>query len=137
MLTWREEFATGSVLVDTQHRLLIEKINKLEQLLTGASPSKTDCDDLVGFLGNYAAMHFKFEEQCMSRYRCPAHEQNKQAHEVFLGVFSKFKERYLAEGPKKELLQNLHATASHWIQDHILAVDIKLKPCVVRSEAEQ
>jgi hemerythrin len=129
MLTWSEQFATGSPLVDTQHRMLIEKINELEKMLAGSAPSKSACDDLLNFLGSYVVTHFKFEEQCMVRYQCPAHEQNKQAHAAFLGVFAKFKERYLAEGPKPELLRSLQTTASDWIKNHILSVDIKLKSC--------
>ena len=130
MLTWSEEFATGSALVDTQHRMLIEKINKLEQLLNGPPPAKATYDELLDFLGSYVGTHFKYEEQCMARYKCPVHEKNKQAHEMFLGVFTKFKGRYLAEGPKPELLKSLQQTASDWIKDHILTVDIKLRECI-------
>ena len=129
MLTWNEQFATGSALVDTQHRMLIEKINLLEQLLNGPPPSKAVCDDLLNFLGSYVVTHFKFEEQCMEKAKCPAHEINKQAHAALLGVFGKFKERYLAEGPKPELLRSLHTAAADWIKNHILSIDIKLRNC--------
>jgi hypothetical protein len=44
-------------------------------------------------------------------------------------VFGKFKERYLAEGPKPELLKSLQVAASDWIRSHILTVDIQLKAC--------
>ena len=130
MLTWSEQFATGSPLVDTQHRMLIDKINFLEQLLAGPPPSKAACDELINFLGSYVGTHFTFEETCMERFHCPAHEQNKQAHAAFLGVFAKFKERYAAEGPKPELLKSLQTTAADWIKNHILSVDIKLKACI-------
>ena len=39
-------------------------------------------------------------------------------------------ERYLAEGPKPELLRSLQTAASDWIKNHILSVDIKLKACI-------
>ena len=130
MLQWSEEFATGSALVDTQHRMLIEKINHLEQVLNGPPPTKAACDELLEFLGLYVATHFKFEEQCMERAHCPVHEKNKQAHAAFLEIFAKFKLRYKAEGPKLELLRNLQNAAANWIKDHILAVDIKLRTCL-------
>ena len=130
MLTWTEEFATGSGLLDTQHRLLIEKINKLEELLNGPPPSKAAYDELLDFLSYYAVAHFKFEEQCMSQKKCPVHEQNKQAHAAFLGAFAKFKDRYQAEGPKPELLESIQKTASEWIKHHILTVDVNLKACI-------
>jgi hemerythrin len=130
MLTWSEEFATGSPLVDTQHRMLIDRINQLEQLLNGPPPSRVTCDGLLDFLASYVVSHFKFEEQCMERYRCPVHEKNKQAHAAFLDNFAKFKARYQAEGPKPELLKNLQTTASDWIKNHILSVDVQLKKCI-------
>ena len=130
MLTWSEQFATGSPLVDTQHRMLIEKINELERLLSGPPPAKAACDDLLNFLGSYVGTHFKFEEQCMERYHCPAHEQNRQAHAAFLATFTKFKTQYLAQGPKPDLLKSLQVAAADWIKAHILSVDIKLKACM-------
>ena len=71
MLTWTEQFATGSPLVDTQHRMLIEKINLLEQMLNGPPPAKAACDELLNFLGSYVGTHFKFEEQCMEQGELP------------------------------------------------------------------
>ncbi|HZR20238.1 MAG TPA: hemerythrin family protein [Verrucomicrobiae bacterium] len=130
MLTWNKKFETGSVLIDSQHRMLIDKINELEQVVSGASVSKAKCDDLLNFLGSYAASHFKFEEGCMQRYRCPAHEQNAQAHAAFMGVFGKFKEQYEVQGPKVELLKNLQVTATEWISSHILSVDVRLNSCL-------
>ncbi|MGD0813301.1 MAG: hemerythrin family protein [Verrucomicrobiota bacterium] len=129
MLTWSEQFATGSPLVDTQHRMLITKINDLEKLLAGPPPAKATYDDLLAFLGSYVATHFKFEEGCMERAKCPVHEKNKQAHGAFLGVFSKFKERYTKEGPQPELLKSLQSAAAAWIKEHILSIDIQLKAC--------
>ena len=129
MLTWSEQFATGSALVDTQHRMLIDKINLLERMLSGPPPAKSAVDELLNFLGSYVGTHFKFEEQCMEKARCPAHERNKQAHAAFLDVFAKFKARYQVEGPKPELLKSLQTTASDWIKSHILSVDIQLKAC--------
>ena len=129
MLTWNQQFATGSPLIDTQHRMLIDQINRLEQLLNGPPPPQSTIDQLLTFLGSYVSTHFKFEEQCMERAHCPAHEKNKQAHAAFLGVFGKFKERYLVEGPKPELLKSLQTAAADWIKQHILTVDIQLKAC--------
>jgi hemerythrin len=130
MLTWSEEFATGSKLVDLQHQRLIENINALEALLSGPPPARAACDQLVSFLEKYVNTHFKFEEICMESYRCPAHAQNKREHAAFLDVFTQFKQRYLAEGSRPEVLRSLHHAATKWIAHHILTVDIQLKGCM-------
>lgn len=129
MLKWSEEFATGTSLVDTQHRMLIEKINELERLLAGPPPPAKLCNDFLDYLHLYVVTHFKFEEQCMDRAKCPAHEQNKKAHADFLGAYGKFEEQLKKEGPKLDLLKNIHTTASNWIKQHILTVDIQLRQC--------
>lgn len=130
MLAWSTDFETGSPLVDTQHRMLIEKINALEQLLAGPPPSKTDVDQLLEFLSSYVKFHFTFEERCMEHHQCPAREQNKKTHGEFLAFFQNFSERYLREGPNRELLCDLQKMASDWIRIHILTVDTQLNACV-------
>ena len=130
MLAWSKDFESGSPLVDTQHQMLIEKINELGKLLHEPPMSKAAIDELLDFFGFYVKMHFTFEERCMDHHRCPVREQNKQAHASFLAFFQNFNERYQAEGPKAELLQGLHQMASDWIKKHILTVDKQLNACL-------
>jgi len=131
MLQWSETFETGSTLVDTQHRVLIEKLNELEEILRGPLPTKAACDEFLDFLGAHVTEHFAYEEDCMHRARCPAHAKNRQAHAAFLGLFAKFQARYAVEGPQRELLQGLQIVASDWTRQHILTTDVKLRPCLV------
>ena len=130
MMIWKEEYATGSELIDLQHRRLIENINKLHTLLRGPTPSKAECDQLITFLDHYVHTHFKLEEMCMERHRCPAHAQNQQEHAAFLEVVTEFKHRYKELGVNLELLKSLERTATEWINHHILTVDIQLRGCV-------
>lgn len=133
MLPWNEQFATGSPTIDSQHRMLISNINHLEGMLNNTNLNREECDfliHLVDFLESYAESHFKFEEQCMERYRCPAHRQNKAAHEQFLTFLQQFKERYRTEGFRLEVLKSLHAALSLWLEDHILKVDTQLRACI-------
>ena len=101
MIIWNEQFATGSDTLDQQHRLLINNLNLLGSLLTDTNPNREQGEfliQLVDFLESYAHTHFSFEEQCMEKYRCPAHAKNKQDHEQFLKFLREFKERCRAEG---------------------------------------
>ena len=129
MLQWTDQFATGFPLVDTQHRMLIDKINLLERIAAEPKPQKAQVDELLTFLGGYVATHFKFEEGCMEKARCPAHEKNKQAHAAFLNTFAKCKAQYGVEGPTPAFLRGLHQAAADWIKGHILSVDVQLKSC--------
>jgi hemerythrin len=133
MVIWNEKFETGSSKVDLDHQMLINNINHLEGMLTNSNRTREECDfllHLVGFLEAYAEMHFKYEEDCMQRYRCPAYHQNKEAHQQYRDFFQGFRRRYKAEGFRPEVLKELHQAASAWIENHILTVDIQLKPCL-------
>jgi len=133
MILWSEKFATGSNVIDQQHRMLINHINHLEWMVTSTNLNREDCEYLIhltSFLQSYAEKHFQYEEECMENYRCPASEKNKQAHAGFLAFFRQFKKRCEAEGFRPEMLRTLHQTLSSWITEHILAVDTRLKPCI-------
>jgi len=133
MLQWTEQFATGVGHIDHQHQALIDNINRLELLLANSSPSQEEYQfmlQLVDFLEFYAKSHFKVEEQCMESYQCPVHEKNKLAHDHFLTFFNEFKQQCRTNGLRREFIENLHATVSGWIMEHILRVDTQLKPCI-------
>jgi hemerythrin len=133
MLEWSEKFATGHALMDTQHRMLIGYINRLE--IHAQKPSLTPEDislfmRAIEFLETYVLTHFREEEECMHRHKCPVQRDNKLAHGKFLAFFRAFKARLDAEGYRQELVQELHEACSSWIQEHIMRLDVQLKPCL-------
>lgn len=133
MIQWNEQFNTGSDAIDQQHQTLINYVNNLECLLNDANPSREALNFLVRFvnyLESYTETHFKFEEDCMERHGCPVHEKNKQAHERFMSFFQQFKEEFQSRGFQPDDLRILHQTINEWIQEHILRVDTRLKPCL-------
>ena len=133
MLTWNEQFKTGSDTIDEQHQMLIHNINHLECLVNETNPTKETCDFLIGlvdFLESHTEKHFRFEEDCMERHRCPAHAKNKQAHGEFMEFLKQFKEHTRHKGFRPDAVRTLHQTMSQWIEEHILQVDIQLKPCL-------
>jgi hemerythrin len=138
MIIWTKEFETGSAKLDLQHRLLIENINLLDEMLHTTNPTKGELGfmvNLVEYLDGYATFHFKGEEQCMESYRCPAHAQNQQEHERFRGFIRDYKRLCKLQGFKLELLRNLHGVMSTWIKEHILKIDTQLKPCIQRQQS--
>lgn len=138
MLLWEEKFATGSPTIDEQHRQLIEHLNQFEGLVLKTNPTAADVTLIIHFLDfleNYVDKHFSFEEQCMESYRCPAHQKNREAHQNFLQLFQQHKRQAQKGGFRLELLVELSRATNHWIQDHILRVDVELKPCLAKAAA--
>jgi hemerythrin len=131
MLQWNQQFVTGNSKIDNQHRSLISYINRLEEVARNTNPNRQEVEfilNLVDFVENYTQMHFAHEESCMNRHRCPAHHENMAAHGQFLEFFREFKRRFEAEGCRPNVLKELHDRCSFWIQDHILKIDMQLKP---------
>ncbi|HUC86134.1 MAG TPA: hemerythrin domain-containing protein [Candidatus Acidoferrales bacterium] len=130
MLKWTEKFETGNALLDAQHRMLITYINRLEPFTRVTNPTPQEIDlflRVVEFLENYALTHFKDEENCMLRFKCPAYRDNKQAHTEFLDFYRQFSRRLSFEGCRPELVKELHQACVAWIQRHILRIDVQLK----------
>ena len=136
MIFWTEQFETGSVKLDLQHRLLIDNINLLEEELQNPAPTgerAEHAEQLLEYLEAYAKIHFSVEEKCMENHRCPAHEKNRREHERFRDFIRNYRKQCELEGFKVELLKNLHGVIRSWIEQHILRVDTQLRPCIAAS----
>ena len=127
MLEWKSDYETGVPAIDTQHKVLFDNINRLGKLLDGADIERAEADYLLKFLENYADQHFKGEETCMVRYRCPAHAKNKEEHAEFLKILRIAIGHYEASTTPKDVLHRLHESMVWWICNHILKVDVQLK----------
>lgn len=133
MIEWNEQFKTGSDALDQQHRILISNINHLETFLSDTNPTRQSLAfmiHLVDFLESYAKSHFGEEEECMLRHGCPAHAKNKAEHDVFITFIAEFRNSIQHKGLRPEEFKTLHERMSRWIQEHILKVDSRLKPCL-------
>jgi hemerythrin len=132
MLEWNEKFETGHSVIDSQHRMLIAYINRLEELSGNSHASNYEIElfsRFIEFLENYILTHFAEEEDCMFRFRCPAHKDNRIAHTEFLDFFRGFKLRIEIEGYSPEVVRELYAACVAWILRHILRIDVQLRPC--------
>lgn len=132
MLEWNAQFETGHSLIDAQHRMLISYINRLEELSGKANDAREEVELFVRFLEfleDYILTHFREEENCMYRYRCPAHFDNKKAHTEFLDFFRGLKRRFGLEGYQPDLARELVVGCMAWVQRHILRIDVQLRPC--------
>ena len=133
MIVWNDQLKTGSDTIDQQHQMLIQNVNHLECLLAETRPTKGTGPfriNLVYFLEGYTRQHFRYEEGCMEQHRCPAHAANKQAHSEFMAFFNQFRQDTRRKGIQPDAVRTLHQTISRWIEEHILAVDVQLKPCL-------
>jgi hemerythrin len=132
MLAWSDQFETGHPLIDAQHRMLFSYINRLEVMSQKTGFTREEFEyflRFVEFLENYILVHFKNEEQCMYRFRCPAHQDNLHSHREFLEFYREFALRLDSKGCGPEAVKELYHFCSNWVRQHILRIDMQLKPC--------
>ena len=137
MLHWSEQFETGDALIDSQHRMLITYFNSLSEVSRSTNLSPEEIGLLlrfIEFLEDYMIMHFKAEENCMNRFRCPAYHDNKRAHTEFLDFFRSFKLRLDSLGCRPELVKELQVSCNAWIKHHILRIDVQLKASLAKTD---
>ena len=140
MIIWNEDYSTGIATIDRQHKLLIDQINQLEEVVANPKPTEPEirfADSLVNFLEAYSKMHFGLEENCMAAYRCPAYALNELQPNEFLEFIERFRHKFNAEGFSVEAFKELHEMTSSWITRHILRVGGQLFPCVQSSRPER
>lgn len=120
---------TGADSIDAQHKVLVDLINRLLQSMQ-TGKARDEVGPILGELAKYATSHFAHEEACMTRFNCPAAAANKNAHAAFLKTFTAMKADYDRDGPSPTMAIRMQRELSDWIAQHIVGVDVKLKPCI-------
>ncbi len=130
-MKWSDKYATGVERIDDDHKMIFKMSEDFRAALDEGSGDAIYSTALE-ILRQYCHGHFDFEEQCMNRYRCPAAEKNKKAHEYFLETLSGFQQRYAANGFDDTEAWRLVDTVDKWLDNHICHIDVHLKRCVTR-----
>jgi hemerythrin len=128
-ISWDESLATGSAVIDQQHRKLISEVAALADAMKQGK-GRHEIDAILDFLGQYVVRHFSEEEKLMEEVDCPAAAANKQEHTQFLSKYGEFRQRFAAAGAGPSLVLEMHTMLSNWLVRHIKGTDIRLRKCV-------
>ena len=68
MVTWDIKLSTGDGHTDSQHKVLIDKLNEFEVIVSSNSSGdiRREAGEVLDFLQFYAAWHFAQDEQLMA-----------------------------------------------------------------------
>ena len=80
-----ESLVTGNEMIDTQHRELIDKINKLLESCE-TSKDKLVAVKTLDYLADYTEFHFGEEERLQESIQYPGMAAHKREHEKLRGV---------------------------------------------------
>lgn len=125
-MKWSDRYATGIARVDAQHRMIFKMSEDLRDALDEGGGERV-YGGMLQSLRLYARAHFRFEEDCMERYRCPVAQANKEAHAKFVVVLTEFQEQYGVTGFDPVEARRLVYSLDRWLADHICRIDVRLK----------
>jgi hemerythrin len=124
MLTLTKDMETGIEKIDTQHKELISRINKLLEV-GGSSASHEEVEKTIDYLGDYVVKHFSDEEELQINSKYPGYPEHKKLHTSFIDDFAKLKEEYEKNGNSMEFSMKLNNTLLTWIIKHIKGEDVE------------
>ena len=118
-----ESLVTGNEMIDTQHRELIDKINKLlDSCETGKD--KLVAAKTLDYLADYTEFHFGEEEKLQESIRYPGIAEHKKEHEKLLAVvkdlYNMLEEE---EGPSDAFVEQVNKNVIEWLYRHIKGFD--------------
>ena len=124
MYEFKEEFRTGIQQIDEEHRKLFEITNRAyETMVNEFIPDKYDyIVEIINELKEYAATHFKHEEEYMMSIRYRRLISQKAEHEEFIEKISEFDLDEIDENQRKVILELLDFLGD-WLVNHILKSD--------------
>ncbi len=125
MLEWNPEYASGSDLIDEQHKELFKRVNSL---LTACQEghSRQEVDIAVKFVEEYVVMHFATEEEYMEKYQYPQTADHKDQHNELVESFLKMKERLAHSKLLLPEVLSLHNFLVDWARLHTMKTDKEL-----------
>ena len=122
-ILWDNAYNTGSGVIDTQHRELIEYYNAAhEHMLSNQDTSSLGLDALIKMI-DYCRYHFDSEEAYMEKMGFSDLEEHKKIHAAF---HDQIKELLLMDHEDRILTSQILKIFENWIVDHILNLDKKI-----------
>jgi len=122
---WNDSFSVGLATIDDQHKILFGIINKLNHGIMESRGRQT-LGWVLEELVDYAAVHFKTEEDLMRLHSYPDLAEHKGQHDTMNMKLMGFQKRYKAgqEDISLEVLMEL----IDWLHEHMGGSDSKLAP---------
>ncbi len=119
MISFSQEYQTGVAVIDEQHKILFELINRIEYEVTNGFPMSLT--SIIEELVQYTQYHFTTEEYLIQTYMPTIFETHRSQHNVFVADL----QTLLADNPMElESIHQIHNFVVKWIQQHILIEDM-------------
>ena len=123
---WTEAMSVGVDLIDSDHKALIDLINRLHEGMSGEAGDAA-MQDVFDTLIAYTEIHFAREEKVMQACDFPALPTHVDEHVDFTRRVYDIREKFLAGG-ESPVTQELLDYLKNWLNAHILIQDMAYMP---------
>ncbi|MGE5475803.1 MAG: bacteriohemerythrin [Bacteroidales bacterium] len=127
-LAWSEAYAVGSAMLDSDHRILFNLLNQLQDA-TETGQSRSVVGTVVGVLVEYTEHHFRREEAAMAAAGYPNLEAHRAIHRDLEAQVRRIRDRWNA-GERSVLDDEVLAFLKKWLTEHILGADKSYRPWI-------
>ena len=118
-----ENLVTGNEMIDSQHKELIDRINKLLDSCE-QSNEKAIAVRTLDYLSDYTDFHFSAEEQLQSDIDYPGFSKHKDQHDAFKQTIKELEEMLSEEeGPSQAFVEKVQENVVKWFYTHIEGFD--------------
>ncbi len=131
-IAWSAGMASGSTVLDAEHRRLVERVDGLVSALEEGQ-GRPDLEHALRSLGDVAVREFGRDEDCPFRDRCPAVAANGQAHAELIGILARIR-RDVEAGPRgqgeDESAGEARRALVGWLGRYLPGASAATLPCV-------
>ena len=118
--SWIERFDIGVGAMNDEHKVLIQKMNRVEALAESGA-DRPDLEHAIDDLGEYTVQHFSREEDYMASIGFPQLAAHKHVHASMLEKYEGFKSAFLAgDGALPDGFVHF---LNFWLRAHICGID--------------
>jgi len=143
-LEWDDSYKVGIDVIDKQHKVLFDRIEKMINNLKmdlGANADqaliKTEVEDMFYFLTDYFNTHFALEEKYHAKYNKDGLAEHKEIHKSLMEVLNEIKyDVFLKDNIDKALVNELKTQVLTLWVTHTGGEDQVLKEGLQRHQAE-
>lgn len=127
-LLWREQLSVGNNVIDSDHKYLIEIINRAEVGLS--SKNRNELTAALDDLERYSRLHFDREEKIAIAVGYTQVPHLNQSHKELLGHLDQIRGEVDAMGQdwSTETVQHFTKFLRDWLINHVIKEDLLMKP---------
>ncbi|MBP1736395.1 MAG: bacteriohemerythrin [Oscillospiraceae bacterium] len=123
--TWSKNLDTGNMMIDTQHKQLIQAINDLLEACSKGK-GRDELKKTVDFLLQYTLKHFGDEEKLQQSTGYPDYPNHRKLHAEFTQAVRDLSKELEEKGSSIVMVGKINSAVGDWLIRHIQKEDVKV-----------